>query len=104
VSERVEIADHDFAAGPVDEEVAVTAWLDVVPGARANALRISGLITLCKGVTLGATNALNGDVIVPLDPEPEGEARLEIAYRLGGGPGGMSVRPRHRARRPRQRG
>jgi hypothetical protein len=92
--DRVELAAHDFTAGIIDETVAVARVLAVEPGRRANALRISGEITLCEGVALGATNALNGDKIIPLGVELTGEVRLELAYRLGGGLGSLTIRPR----------
>jgi hypothetical protein len=39
VSDEVEVASHDFSAGPVDERVAVTRVVEIEPGQRANALR-----------------------------------------------------------------
>ncbi len=57
----------------------------VEPGKRANALRISGSTTLCEGITLGATNALNGDKVIRLDQDLRGEVWLELAYRMGAG-------------------
>jgi predicted RNA methylase len=93
VSAEVEIASHDFAAGPVEEAVAVTAPFVVGPGARATALRLSGAATLCEGMTLGATNALNGDKVIPLEAGLSGEVRLAIAYRLGGGLGSLTINP-----------
>jgi hypothetical protein len=45
VSDRVELAAHDFTAGTIDEAVAATRVLAVEPGRRANALRLSGAIT-----------------------------------------------------------
>jgi predicted RNA methylase len=87
VSDRVQIASHDFSAGPIDDSVSLTALFEIEPDARANALMISGVATLCDGVALGATNALNGDKIIPLDSALAGEVELEIAYRLSPGPG-----------------
>ena len=49
---------------------------------------------LSEGVTLGATNALNGDKIIPLHSELTGEVRLELTYRLGGGLGSLAIRRR----------
>lgn len=95
----MELAAHDFTAGIIDETVVVTRALAVEPGRRPNALCISGEITLCEGVALGATNALNGDKIIPLGVDLTGEVRLELAYRLGGGLGSLTIRPR-RARTP----
>ena len=94
VSDVVEVISHDFAAGAIDERVAVTRTFEIEPGERANALRLSGVITLCEGVTLGATNALNGDKIIPLHSELTGEVRLELTYRLGGGLGSLAIRRR----------
>jgi predicted RNA methylase len=116
VSDRVVIASHDFSRGPVDERVAVTTSFTVEPGKRANALRISGSTTLCEGITLGATNALNGDKVIRLDQDLRGEVWLELAYRMGAGLDTLTVervpgpaplsraglsRPRPRRRSPR---
>ncbi len=91
VSDRVVVASHDFTRGPVDERVAVTRAFRVEPGKRANALRISGSTTLCEGMTLGATNALNGDKIIRLPENLTGDVWLELAYRMGAGLGGLTV-------------
>ena len=92
VSDRVIVASHDFSSGVIDESVAVTRTFTIEPGGRANALRISGSMTLCEGVTLGATNAVNGDKIVALDSDLIGEVRLELAYRMGAGLGKLAIR------------
>jgi predicted RNA methylase len=91
VSNRVVVASHDFSIGAIDESVAVTRTFTIGPGTRANALRISGSMTLCEGVTLGATNAVNGDKIVPLDRDLIGEVQLELAYRMGAGLGKLAI-------------
>ena len=92
VSDRVIVASHDFSSGVIDESVAVTRTFTIEPGRRANALRISGSMTLCEGVTLGATNAVNGDKIVALDSDLIGEVQLELAYRMGAGLGKLAIR------------
>ena len=92
VSDRVIVASHDFSSGVIDERVTVTRTFTIEPGGRANALRISGSMTLCEGVALGATNAVNGDKIVALDSDLIGEVQLELAYRMGAGLGKLAIR------------
>ncbi len=92
VSDRVIVASHDFSSGVIDESVTVTRTFTIEPGGRANALRISGSMTLCEGVALGATNAVNGDKIVALDSDLIGEVQLELAYRMGAGLGKLAIR------------
>lgn len=53
-----------------------------------NSVRISARAHLADGLILGATNSLNGDKIIPVEPYEvrEGqEVRAHVAYQMGGG-------------------
>lgn len=54
-----------------------------------NALKISACAHLVPGMVLGATNALNGDKIIPFEEETLIEAgrlyRADVGFRMGGG-------------------
>lgn len=87
VSDPVLISTHDFASGPSEEvvDVKISFNLKSEDGKTcvANALKISGIITLCTGIELGATNALNGDKIIHIDDIKD--ATLRIRYETGKG-------------------
>ncbi|MES1204435.1 MAG: hypothetical protein ABUS79_00735, partial [Pseudomonadota bacterium] len=63
-----------------------------------NAIRVSARTDLAPGLVLGATNALNGDKIVPLGEEIRIEAgrryRADVGYRMGGGLDSLKARLR----------
>jgi protein arginine N-methyltransferase 1 len=86
VSDRVPVFAMDFASDELPDSVAAEVDLVVPSGTRANGIRISGEAYLCESETLGATNALNGDKILPLDPIV-GPLRVHarVSYRHGGG-------------------
>ncbi len=93
-SHRVEIAAYDFGAGPIDEELEVVVAFTLHPGTLANALRVSGIITLAPGIDLGPTNALNGDKIIAIDPlgaQGSCEVKLRLMYQLGKGMGSLTI-------------
>jgi predicted RNA methylase len=91
-SDRVEVAAHDFSAGLIDEQITTTIDFVLSPGARANALRISGVITLTPGIELGPTNALNGDKIIAIDPiKNTTGAKLKLSYQMGRGLGNLKI-------------
>ena len=62
----------------------------------ANGVRLSGVAHLGDGVSLGATNAMNGDKILPLAapiPVRAGERLLcQVGYVMGGGLGTFAWR------------
>lgn len=92
VSEALEIVSADFSLGVVEENVSIVVQFKVNKGEKVNGIKISGLIQLSKSVQLGATNALNGDKIIPFD-EVEGLEiiKLKISYKMGGGLGNFKV-------------
>lgn len=88
VSNKIEIAKMDFLAGMVNERVDKTIEFTVDNNKTANALRLSGLITLSDKVQLGPTNALNGDKIIYIEPvSNHTKVKLHITYRMGDGLG-----------------
>jgi hypothetical protein len=92
---RAAVAEVDFRR-PVEprlmREVVLTARDDGV----ANGVRLSGVAHLGDGAGLGATNAMNGDKILPLaDPVPvrAGERLVcRVDYVMGGGLGTFAWR------------
>lgn len=92
VSNIVEILSTDFSLRNIPEQIERTVTFHVHKNKIANALRLSGLITLCKGIELGPTNALNGDKIFYIDPvEDVNEVTLKVSYRMGGGLGTLTI-------------
>jgi predicted RNA methylase len=92
VSEPIEIQSIDFSMGMIDEEIRVTADFALTSHLPANAIKISGLLTLSDGVFLGPTNALNGDKILPIEPICASDiVRLVVNYRMGGGLGSFQM-------------
>jgi SAM-dependent methyltransferase len=82
----------DFAAGPVAEEVAGEAELELDPSRETNAVRLAGRLAFSAHHGLGATHALNGDKIVPIGPlRGVSRAVLRWRYRMGAGLGGLVV-------------
>lgn len=89
VSEKVEICDIDFESGIVDESVNVAVDFNLI--GPANALMISGVITLCDGIEIGPTNALNGNKILNLGVVTNKHVKMEISYRMSKGLGNFHV-------------
>src|SRR4029453_17622249 len=49
-------------------------------------VKLSGTVRLRPGLTIGATNAMNGDKVFPVEPvEHRGRIRLRIDYEMGAG-------------------
>lgn len=85
VSDKVEIHNADFMSGLIQEKVEVDIKLHLEQGKKANGVRISGVITLAEGIELNATNALNGDKILAIDPiENKSEVAVRVSYKMGG--------------------
>jgi hypothetical protein len=80
---------------PVASAVDTTLTVAAVAGGRLNAVRVSGRAHLAEGITLGATNALNGDKIVPIEEARVAPGHLiqaRVRYRMGSGLGTFVVR------------
>jgi hypothetical protein len=92
VSNTVDMLSTDFSSGDISEHIEKTVVFHLKNHKRATALQMSGLITLCEGIELGPTNALNGDKIFYIDPiENVDEVTFKISYRMGGGLGTLSL-------------
>jgi predicted RNA methylase len=81
------VGELDFRR-PVRRDVDATLAIPVADAGLVNAVRISARTHLAGGVSLGATNALNGDKVLPIDEArlSEGEVALaRVRYRMGGG-------------------
>jgi predicted RNA methylase len=80
---------------PVQSAVDTTLSMKVESDGLLNAIRISARAHLAKGLALGATNALNGDKVLPID-----EIRLangqciqaRVSYQMGGGLASLQVK------------
>lgn len=81
---------------PIEPEVDQTFRLRASSSGLVNAVRISARAHLTRGLVLGATNALNGDKVIPLDREirvEEGSVyQVRVSYRMGGGLNSLVVR------------
>jgi SAM-dependent methyltransferase len=91
-SDVVSVMSVDFAAGPVDVDVAGEIVLDVDPDATVNAVRLAGRLGVSTSRTLGPSHAVNGDKILSIR-EFSGARRaiLRWRYRMGAGLGGIEL-------------
>lgn len=86
VSEKIEISSVNFYKGIISEKVDKTIKFKLKKNIKANGVRLSGLINLTDKIKLRATNALNGDKIIPIDPiKDTGIVTLRIRYHMGKG-------------------
>jgi predicted nicotinamide N-methyase len=96
MTDRVPIAHADFRR-PIDPTVSSLVRLVGKCDGLANGIRLSGALRLSPTVTLGATNALNGDKILHVEDGLSVTAgapiALRIEYVLGGGLGSFRYRP-----------
>jgi predicted RNA methylase len=83
---RLALTDFRQAIAPV---VRRSFPIELASTGLVNAIRISALAHLAPGLVLGATNALNGDKIIPLAQEvfvePGHRYQASIAYQMGCG-------------------
>ncbi|WP_375425635.1 50S ribosomal protein L11 methyltransferase [uncultured Friedmanniella sp.] len=77
-----------FAARPLDPTVSVRLE---VPDPRADALRLTGELTMPDGSTAADFPTLNGPKIIPLAPRPPGGEALQLDYRMSGGFAGFTT-------------
>lgn len=86
VSQRVLVSSLDFLTGELPDDVEAEVELGVPAGKRANGIRITGVARLCAGESVGATNALNGDRILPIEPiVGPADVRARVTYSHGRG-------------------
>jgi predicted RNA methylase len=87
-SPRALVWSGRFAAGPHEPEVSGNLTLPVRPSGPVNALKLCGRVVLAEGLQVGATNAMNGDKLLPLGREYDLCAvGLSISYGMGKGLG-----------------
>jgi len=92
---RVDLTDF---RRPIDPGVRASLVITTLNPGLVNAIRVSARADLAPGLVLGATNALNGDKIIPLGEELRIQAgrhyRAEVGYRMGGGLDSLKARLR----------
>jgi predicted RNA methylase len=87
-SPRALVWSGRFAAGPHEPEVSGNLSLPVRPGGPVNALKLCGRVVLAEGLQVGATNAMNGDKLLPFGREYDlSTVELSISYGMGKGLG-----------------
>jgi hypothetical protein len=96
LTDPVAIAAIDFRR-PVAPTIAAAVHFAVRVDDVANAVRLTGRAYLAPGISLGATNAVNGDKVLRLDPPwpVAAEQRIEaqVRYQIGGGLGSFRITP-----------
>lgn len=73
---------------PILHQVDHTLVLQATASGVANAVRISARAELCPGLIVGATNALNGDKVLPIEETrlSQGQSvRARVRYQMGSG-------------------
>jgi predicted RNA methylase len=91
-SARTSVWSGRFAAGPHEPEVSGSLTLPVRPGGPVNALKLCGQVVLAEGLQLGATNAMNGDKLLPLGHDYDlPTLDLSISYGMGKGLGSLQA-------------
>jgi predicted RNA methylase len=92
VSDVVTVMSADFTAGMIGEDVAGEIRLSVDPSAQINGVRLAGRLHLSRGRTLGPTQAVNGDKVLPIPPV-SGRAAVTLTwrYRMGAGLGSLEL-------------
>jgi predicted RNA methylase len=93
--------------GSMDSRVDISLPIKATSAGVINAVRISARAHLAKGMILGATNALNGDKILPVEETRLSEGRIiqaRVSYQMSGGLASLQVRlseePSYRAATP----
>lgn len=81
------VGEFDFCK-PIQPAVDTTLAIKIQSDGLVNAVRISARTHLAKDMVLGATNALNGDKVLPIDEIhlAEGQSiQARVKYQMGGG-------------------
>lgn len=80
---------------PIDNGINALLPITTESNGLINAVRISARAHLAKGLVLGATNALNGDKILPIDETQLAEGQTiwaQVSYHMGGGLASFQVK------------
>jgi predicted RNA methylase len=94
LSDRRRIGSIDFQR-PIDERVDKSLSINAKNSGVINAVRISACAHLAKGLILGATNALNGDKILPVEETHVTEGQIiqaRVSYQMSGGLASLQVK------------
>ena len=92
LSAEIEVVRLDFTKGPSELSVDKILTFRQENAGVANGVKICGTLELSESLTLGATNALNGDKFIPIDFIKSGsEIRLRVKYNHGGGLNSLQI-------------
>jgi predicted RNA methylase len=94
ISSPYRIGSIDFRQ-PINSRVDTNLSIKAKNNGLINAVRISARAHLAKGMILGATNALNGDKILPVEETRLTEGRIiqaRVSYQMSGGLASLQVR------------
>ncbi len=92
-TERALVGTADFR-GTIETEIERTLTFEAQQTGEINAVRVSGGAHLTSAVRLGATNAFNGNKVIPIPPMSAAAGQLvtaRIRYSLGGGLSSLRV-------------
>ncbi len=91
-TDKIEIINADFNSKFVDENVDKILEFHLNKNKKFNGIRISGIISLVEGCTVGAMNSLNGDKIIYIPPIVNKPiVRMRIQYKMGMGMRSFSI-------------
>jgi predicted RNA methylase len=93
LSSPVRVSSVDFQQ-PILQQVDRTLVVHAVANGLVNAVRLTARAELCPGLTLGATNALNGDKVLPIEETrlSTGQSvRARVRYQMGSGLSSLHV-------------
>lgn len=94
IGEKVLVNEVDFSTPNINPIVDKAMTFNTFDDDPVNAVRLSGLLKLTDNIMLNATNAINGDKILPLagSVQPHGgKVNLHISYQMGGGLGSFKA-------------
>jgi hypothetical protein len=80
---------------PIESRVNISAPIKAKNNGVINAVRISARAHLAKGVIIGATNALNGDKILPVEEALFTKGQIiqaRVSYQMSGGLASLQVK------------
>jgi predicted RNA methylase len=95
LSERQKIAHVDFTKAGNSTRVDATLEFSLRASDKPlNAVRVSGIITLCPGIELGPTNLVNGDKVFSLPNDTkiyDSSIKLHVSYDMGQGLSSLKI-------------
>lgn len=92
-SDLIKLVTYDFAGGLINESVDKIVNFNVKKNAKFNGLRLSGKIHMTNNISLGPTNALNGDKVIFIgEHDAKKEVKMRVSYKMGAGLGGLKIK------------